>query len=1076
MSHYATLNQKLQQMFQINRPDLDFGVYRILNARRDEISDYLNHRLKTKVEQYLSETKKDVSGNQKDTLIARIKEDFGKRAFDEAGNLIDSDALASTDGLAYQTLIAQADNSFDEGQVYNHLATFFSRYYDEGDFISQRRYKGDTYAIPYSGEEVMLHWANKDQYYTKSSEMFSNYRIRFDDLGEFDKSLNFRLLSADTAKDNQKDNDKKRVFVILSKKKEITRIDDDGEEYTATVNPLELSADGNELTVWFEYVALDAKQNQEKINEQTHTDIMGDSLISADWHKLLTMPAPTEKQPKRDLLLKHLNNYTTKNTADYFIHKDLGKFLNNELDFYIKNEVMHLDDVVNSDSFAQIEKQLAIVKCVRLIGRELIGFLASLEDFQKRLWLKKKFVVYSHYCVTLDRVNADLYGEIAGNAKQWEQWESLGLNTGEAGWGTAEYLVSHRYLMVDTSLFEVGFKARLLREIEDLDGQTDGVIIHSDNFQGLNLLQEKYREQIQSIYIDPPYNTNASEIIYKNGYKHSSWCTLLENRIHKSLPLLKQSGIINVAIDGLELANLELIVKENIGVNNFISTIAIQHNPKGRDKEHFADSHEYMIVGAKDRNHAKTNRLNLSAEELQKKYSKGGDGEENEQYRELPLRRSGSGAQREDRPYMYFPFLCKKSDLSLDIVSDEEYSEIYKDGNFNDSFVCELEKKYDSLGFYFILPIRDDGSKGRWRWGFNTCKTGIKDEVLFAKTNKDKFTIYAKDSADNTYLPKTFWYSERFDASTKGTNLLKHLISSNGFDYPKSLFLVQDAIQISTNPQETILDYFAGSGTTAHATIALNREDNGNRKYILIEQGEYFNTVIKPRIQKVVYSENWKDGKPALPKDTKTASEANPYNGISHCLKVIKLESYEDTLNNLELRRTGQQQQLFDTMNDAQKDDYLMHYMLDIESKGSLLSVADFAKPFDYQLKITSDSAGAYTNQPIDLVDTFNYLIGLNVQNIDYQLERGYVFIEGTLRTGEKTLVFWRDTSVIGYEKLEKTLLERLKVNPKDREYQLIYLNGDHNIPSPFIHTEEGERKLKIRSIEQTFFDKMFEE
>ena len=262
--------------------------------------------------------------------------------------------------------------------------------------------------------------------------------------------------------------------------------------------------------------------NQEKINEQTHTDIMGDSLISADWHKLLTTPAPTEKQPKRDLLLKHLNNYTTKNTADYFIHKDLGKFLNNELDFYIKNEVMHLDDVVNSDSFAQIEKQLAIVKCVRLIGRELIGFLASLEDFQKRLWLKKKFVVSSHYCVTLDRVNADLYAEIAGNAEQWEQWESLGLNTDEAGWGTAEYLVSHPFLMVDTSLFEVGFKAKLLREIEDLDGQTDGVIIHSDNFQGLNLLQEKYREQIQSIYIDPPYNTSASEILYKNSFKHSN--------------------------------------------------------------------------------------------------------------------------------------------------------------------------------------------------------------------------------------------------------------------------------------------------------------------------------------------------------------------------------------------------------------------------------------------------------------------------------------------------------------------------------------------------------------------------
>ena len=1076
MSYYATLNQKLKQMFQINRPDLDFGVYRILNARRDEISDFLNHRLKTKVEQYLSETKKDVSGNQKDTLIARIKDEFGKRAFDEAGNLVDDEALASPDGQAYMALRQQADSSFDEGQVYNHLATFFSRYYDEGDFISQRRYKGDTYAIPYAGEEVMLHWANKDQYYTKSSEMFSNYRIRFDEIGHSDKVLNFRLLSADTAKDNQKDNDKKRVFVMLGKKRDITRTDEDGEEYTETVYPVEMSEDGNEMTVWFEYVALDAKSSQDKINEVTHDGVLADSQVTSDWQTILTSPAPTEKNNKRDLFTKHLTNYTTKNTADYFIHKDLGKFLNNELDFYIKNEVMHLDNVVNSESFAEIERSLAIVKCLRLIGRELIDFLASLEDFQKRLWLKKKFVVDSHYCVTLDRVDNSLYGEIADNQLQWEQWESLGFRDaiGQA-WGDVSALSSFPFLMVDTSLFSGEFKAKLLRGMDDVDGQTDGVIIHSDNFQGLNFLQEKYRDAIQTIYIDPPYNTNASEIIYKNGYKHSSWCTLLENRIYKSLPLLQQSGILNVAIDGLELSNLELIVKESVGISNFISTIAIQHNPKGRDKEHFADSHEYMIVAAKNRNYSKTNRLNLSSEELQKKYSKGGD-DENEQYRELPLRRSGSGAQREDRPYMYFPFLCKKSDLSLESITEEEYSEIYKNNSFNDAFVSELEKKYDDLGYHFILPIRDDGSKGRWRWGFTTCKKGITDGVLFAKTNKDKVTIYAKDSADNTYLPKTFWYGERFDASTKGTNLLKHLVNNNGFDYPKSLFLVQDAIQISTGENEIILDYFAGSGTTAHAVINLNREDNGNRKYILIEQGDYFNTVIKPRIQKVTYSENWKDGKPALPKDSKTANETNPYNGISHCLKFIKLESYEDTLNNLELKRTGEQTDLFNSLDASGKDDYLMHYMLQLESKDSILSVADFANPFDYQLKITTDSAGAYTRQAIDLVDTFNYLIGLTVHTIDYQNDRGYVFIEGTLRTGEKTLVFWRNTDIIGYDKLEKTLIDRLSVNPRDKEYDLIYINGDHNIPSPFINTDNGEKKLKVRSIEQAFFDKMFEE
>lgn len=1066
MSHYATLNQKLQQMFQVNRPDLDFGVYRILNARRDEISDYLNHRLKAKVEQYLSETKKDVSGNQKDTLIARIKDEFGKRAFDEAGNLVDSDALASTDGQAYQALIAQADNSFDEGQVYNHLATFFSRYYDEGDFISQRRYKGDTYAIPYSGEEVMLHWANKDQYYTKSSEMFSNYRIRFDDLGEFDKSLNFRLLSADTAKDNQKDNDKKRVFVILTEEKDVPYIDDDGEEQIKKVTPVELKDNGKELTIWFQYVALDSATKQEKINEDTHKKVLNNPIVTEDWRKLLEAPAPTEKDNKRDLFTKHLNNYTTKNTADYFIHKDLGKFLNNELDFFIKNEVMHLDDVVNSDSFAQIEKQLAIVKCVRLIGRELIGFLARLEDFQKRLWLKKKFVVASHYCVTLDRVDTGLYGEIAGNAKQWQQWELLGLNVGDTdkgGWGTAEYLVSHPYLMVDTSLFEMGFKAKLLREIEDLDGQTDGVIIHSDNFQALNLIKEKYKEKIQTIYIDPPYNTSASEIIYKNGYKHSTWMTLLNNVVSLGSKILSyDTGIICGTIDDVEQTKFSEILAQNF--NYLAGTLAIRIKPSGRPIPNgFALSHEYAIFA---KNSPNQSIARLSHSDEQKARYRESD-EKGSFFWEM-FRKAGSNSNRINRPTMFYPFYYNEREDKVRIPK-MEFDEITQQYN-----IFEEPSSDETI----IYPIKDDFSEGCWYFGLERALT-VANEFKVKKEN-NFYKLYYRRRPNEGVQPTSLWFDAKYSATEHGTALLKSLFGTQDiFSYPKSIYAVIDCLSvagmnISKNTQ--VLDYFAGSGTTAHATIALNREDNGNRRYILIEQGEYFNTVIKPRIQKVIYSENWKDGKPALPKDTKTVNEANRYNGISHCLKVIKLESYEDTLNNLELRRTGQQQQLFDSMNDAQKDDYLMHYMLELESKGSILNVADFAKPFDYQLKITADSAGAYTTQPIDLIDTFNYLIGLNVQHIDYQLERGYVFIEGTLRTGEKTLVFWRDTSVIGYEKLEKTLLERLKVNPKDREYQLIYLNGDHNIPSPFIHTEEGERKLKIRSIEQTFFDKMFEE
>lgn len=116
-------------------------------------------------------------------------------------------------------------------------------------------------------------------------------------------------------------------------------------------------------------------------------------------------------------------------------------------------------------------------------------------------------------------------------------------------------------------------------------------------------------------------------------------------------------------------------------------------------------------------------------------------------------------------------------------------------------------------------------------------------------------------------------------------------------------------------------------------------------KYILIEQGEYF--VLKPRVQKVIFSADWSNGRPTAP-DT----------GISHCFKVIKLESYEDTLNSLQLRRNAKQGETLSLLNQQTKDDYLLHYMLDVESRDSLLSVQDFNKPFDYTLNVAIDSAG----------------------------------------------------------------------------------------------------------------------
>ena len=571
---FQELIAKLREIFQIDRPELDFGIYRILNARAGEINDYLENRLAEKVQAAL-EVGNAANAQQ---LPAELHESV--KSAQDLG--IDPDQVPKVRELRARYQDTSAGRLEHENAVFSHLLTFFSRYYDNGDFISQRRYKGDTYAIPYAGEEVMLHWANKDQYYTKSGENFANYSFKVDD----GRTVHFRLVAADTAKDNRKDNDKERRFALIERKT-ITRIDEEGdtdEEELFPVKEVE-GAHGKELLIRLEYKPVAKGTKQDALVERAAQTVLADAAVKARW-PALGRRAPTEKNPQRTLLEKHLTDYTTKNTADYFIHKDLGGFLRRELDFYIKNEAMHLDDVQNARVFADIEKNLRMIQCLRAIALELIAFLAQLEDFQKKLWLKKKFVVSSHYCMTLDRVPEAFYPEILANGRQWEQWKQLGIWDGNTP-GTIEDLKTQQYLMVDTSLFEGGFISRLLSSIEDIDCKCDGLLIHGDNLQALNLIQGRYSKNIDAIYIDPPYNAKSSEILYKNNFKNSSWLSLVESRIMASIPLMTDNAGFVVAIDEVEQEVLGLVL-DVCFPEKTKDCIVINHNPSGQQGDNFS--------------------------------------------------------------------------------------------------------------------------------------------------------------------------------------------------------------------------------------------------------------------------------------------------------------------------------------------------------------------------------------------------------------------------------------------------------------------------------------------------------
>jgi len=857
MSKYYDLVKKLKEVFQIDKPQLDFGIYRILNSRVDEINDYLDNRLLEKVQESL-----------KNANLQSV-EDIS-HALQEAIKTVQSVGMNPDDAPKVvelrQQLAEQSNTASDhENAVYSHLLTFFSRYYEKGDFISQRRYKGDTYAIPYSGEEVVLHWANKDQYYTKSGENFSNYAFKLED----GRTVRCRLVSADTAKDNRKDNDKERRFVLIEPHTR-TQVDEEGDEFEENLIPIEEI--NGELVLRFEYRAMPKGSKQENLVSKAVETVLSSSIVQTNWPELQTLE-PTEKKPTRTLLEKALTNYTAKNTADYFIHKDLGSFLQRELDFYIKNEVMNLDDVQDAQSFKDIEKNLRLIQTLRAIARDLITFLAQLEDFQKKLWLKKKFVVAAHYCMTLDRVPESLYLKIAENSQQWQQWQSLGMLVkatsasvfNQIEEGTVDYLKANPFLMVDTALFDSAFKYELLASISDLDENLDGLLIHGDNFQALNLLQERYREQVKCVYIDPPYNTGGDDFIYKDNYQHSSWLSLMSDRLILSKQFMKKEGSFSMSIDFKELdkavGTLDLIYGED-NRKNLISIKRASCSGAKVINLGVVNISEYVLLYSIDSDSWKPERAFR-----QKGYDS----------------RYGSMISNFDDGYENWRFESVLDSFSLfkGIKKSKLKTEL------GDDYEQELQEfVIENATSVIRFASLDEGS---------VSKEAVELKKL-SLINSEKIFYLNRGKKSDYYILKgnvMLFYKDRL-ANIGGKLVPCEPISDIWDDVlPNDLHneggvslkkgkkpekLINRILDSSLLKNEIVLDFFAGSGTTAAVA------QKTGRKWLAIEAGEYFDTTTKTRLLKTIGGEssgisnevNWKGG------------------GF---FKVLKIESYEDRVS-----------------------------------------------------------------------------------------------------------------------------------------------------------------------------------
>jgi adenine-specific DNA-methyltransferase len=459
-------------------------------------------------------------------------------------------------------------------QVFNDLYNFFLRYYEEGDFVPQYRYsiKGHKYAIPYNGEEVKLYWANAEQYYTKTGLLFKDYTF-FTDPGKSYKVI-FRIVSAKEELGSNKAT-KERFFVLDDEK------------------PIEL--EDKTLIIRFQYRELTDEEvkhyeveggsntaKQEKINQKSYEEIL--KKISEISLKVFLM----QNKKDKPLLLYHISRFTAKNTRDYFIHKNLKKFLSEQLDYFIKSEVL---DIKTLEEEKFLDKHITRAKVVREIGEAIIDFLSQIEDFQKRLWEKKKFVLKTDYVITLDKIKEyagedfleSILDEILKNRKQLEEWRELfGIEV-----KSKKDLIANNTLQgkewkklpVDTRYFEDDFKFKLLEKLTekaDLDDLLDGILIKSENWQALNSLLNKYKEKVQTIYIDPPFNKEQdADYLYNVKYKDSTWITMLENRISLARDLLKDTGSIFVRCDYNGNMYVRLLMNEIFGEENFRNEIII---------------------------------------------------------------------------------------------------------------------------------------------------------------------------------------------------------------------------------------------------------------------------------------------------------------------------------------------------------------------------------------------------------------------------------------------------------------------------------------------------------------------
>ena len=370
------------------------------------------------------------------------------------------------------------------------------------------------------------------------------------------------------------------------------------------------------------------------------------------------------------------------------------------------------------------------------------------------------------------------------------------------------------------------------------------ILIEGDNLHALHVLQATHKDKVDVIYIDPPYNRggdfryNDKLIDKENQWRHSAWLSFMEKRLRLAHDLLAPSGVLIVSIDSVELSRLQMLCAQIFGENNIVATLAVVNNLKGRsDDKHIATAHEYAIICARDESQLELRGFGLDEEQAREyKFS-----DEKGPWKPVGLQKTGKSSLREDRPNLFYPIYWNEKTGRLSLKRNDK-SDIK------------------------ILPIFSDGREGNWRWGKETFEQKADSELVVKRQTRGpvisvKMRLHGDDGEERTLKPKSVWIDPRYDSGS-ATRLLKEMLGGKVFDNPKPLEYIKDLLKISTGPGSTVLDFFAGTGTTLHAVSQLNAEDGGARHCILVtnNENEICRDVTIPRL-KATLTGKWAQGK-----------------------------------------------------------------------------------------------------------------------------------------------------------------------------------------------------------------------